>query len=93
MRSDSDAGRDAVRGRRRQAPSGRKVARGAELKSAALRMLMRVAGDTPYEPASLTGADATICRLLRLGASERDIRNALGCSRDELVAALWRIAN
>jgi hypothetical protein len=56
-------------------------------------MLMRVAGDTPYEPASLTGADATICRLLRLGASERDIRNALGCSRDELVAALWRIAN
>lgn len=63
------------------------------VRSAALRLLMRVASESPFSPPAPARDDDTIRRLIASGASGRDIRNALGCSHDELIAALWRIAN
>lgn len=85
MRENRGTGRDVVE---REAVRGRE-----SVKVVALRMLMRVAGELPFEKPQRTKRDRLVRRLLVAGASERDIRNAIGCSRDELLATLWRIAN
>ena len=62
------------------------------VREGALRMLLRVAGEEPSGSIALTDEDRAVQRLLDTGHSDRDIRNALGLTRAELIATLSRLS-